>query len=128
MQTVLPAQVREQRSLDEGTLLPPPEETTLTTPAVVSNRAADPPRRSRKGILLLWSAALTCPCHFPLIVLLLLGETALGAYLHAHLVLLFGLTAAYFSGALLAGMWLVRQPADPTCAACKRFGSPEPHE
>lgn len=36
------------------------------------------PKRSCLGLVLLRSAVLTCPCHFPLIVLLAPGGTALG--------------------------------------------------
>jgi hypothetical protein len=70
--------------------------------------------------VLLWSAVLTCPCHFPIIVLLGLSGTVLGVYFHAHLVLLFGLSAAYFSAASLSGMWLLRRSREALCATCAR--------
>ncbi len=76
------------------------------------------PQRSRLGLVLLWSAVLTCPCHFPIIVLLLLGGTVLGVYFHAHLVLLFAFSAAYFALALLIGMWLLRRSHTRGCATC----------
>lgn len=97
-----------------------------TIPVVVPAREECPPsegenpKRSRLGLVLLWSAVLTCPCHFPIIVLLLLGGTVLGVYFHAHLVLLFGLSAAYFAAALLAGMWLLRRSHTRGCATCAR--------
>jgi len=63
-------------------------------------------RRSWKGYLLLATAAVTCPCHLPLI-LTILGGTALAAFLQANLApTLLGLTV-YFLFALLMGLKLI---------------------
>lgn len=85
-------------------------------------------RRSRLGLVLLWSAGIACPCHFPIIVLLLLGGTVLGVYVHTHFVLLFAASVAYFALALLLGMWLLRRAHTRRGATCTRQGTGEAHQ
>lgn len=61
-----------------------------------------------KGYLLLATAAITCPCHIPL-VLAILGGTALAAFLKENLALaVLGLTF-YFLFALIVGLKLIGQ-------------------
>ncbi|MCI0371252.1 MAG: mercury resistance protein [candidate division NC10 bacterium] len=62
---------------------------------------APPPARVRRGLWWL-TAAITCPCHLPL-VLILLGGTAVGAALTQNLPLvLLGLTVAFIFSLALA--------------------------
>lgn len=106
--TIAPERERATHAFEVGHDLP--VDRFDRAPSAASGAAAiGQGRCSLKGALLLWSAVLTCPCHFPLIVLLLLGESALGTYFHAHLVLLFGLSAVYFAVALLVGVKFSRK-------------------
>lgn len=56
-----------------------------------------------KGYLLLIMAALTCPCHLPVLLALTAG-TALGSILSRHLWLTALLLTMYFVGALYLGL------------------------
>lgn len=61
------------------------------------------PQKRKKGYALLVTAALTCPCHLPILLVLLAGTT-LGAVLQQNLALvLLGLTV-YFVFALVQGL------------------------
>ena len=63
-------------------------------------------KRSWTGYLLLATAALTCPCHI-LLVLAILGGTALAAFLEKNLALaLIGLTFVFLF-ALIRGLKLL---------------------
>jgi hypothetical protein len=117
---MIPRRTIRQKVLDRQTGFPEPSGRMPLAPEeeVSSSAGRENPQRSRLGLVLLWSAVLTCPCHFPIIVLLGLGGTVLGVYFHAHLVLLFGLSAAYFAAALLVGMWLLHRSHTPGCATC----------
>ncbi|MBI3988465.1 MAG: mercury resistance protein [candidate division NC10 bacterium] len=65
-------------------------------------------RKPWKAYLLLMTAAVTCPCHLPLI-LAILGGTALAGVLRENLFLtLIGLTA-YFLVALAMGLTLLER-------------------
>lgn len=65
-----------------------------------------PKSRSLTGYLLLITAALTCPCHLPLLWAIL-GGTALAAFLKQHVVLtVIGLTSV-FVFALIGGLKLI---------------------
>lgn len=76
--------------------------------------------RSRAGLALIWSAAIACPCHWPLLLIALAGGTAIGATLRANFVLVFAASAAYFAIAVGLGLWLVRRPHNSraSCTAC----------
>ncbi len=62
-----------------------------------------------KGWALSVLAALTCPCHLP-ILLALLGSTAIGGALAAHQLWLFAAMSLIFAGAV-AGLLLGRREA-----------------
>lgn len=65
-----------------------------------------PPRTGKRswiGKLWLWSAALTCPCHLP-IVLALTAGTAVGSFLSANAAPVFLGLLAYFLLALMLGL------------------------
>ncbi len=76
---------------------------------------------SRVGVALVWSAVLACPCHWPLLVVGLLGTTALGAALKENFVSVFAAAALYFAFALTIGFWLVRRSrhAAQSCPQCQ---------
>ena len=70
--------------------------------------AVPPKRRLLGGHLLLITAALTCPCHLP-ILLAILGGTTLAAFVEQHITLVaIGLTG-YFLLALIWGLKLIGQ-------------------
>ena len=70
--------------------------------------AVPPKRRLLTGYLFLITAALTCPCHLP-ILLAILGGTTLAAFMKQHFSLaLIGLTG-YFLFALIWGLKLIGQ-------------------
>lgn len=70
----------------------------------MTHRTGVPSVRSRwKGYLLLGAAALTCPCHLPILILLL-GGTALAGALQGHFALVFLVLMIVFSLALFAGL------------------------
>jgi mercuric ion transport protein len=71
-------------------------------------------RAKRGGILWGTLAVITCPCHLPILAVVLSG-TALGALLQEH----FTLTVVLFSVLFLLSLWAVtgalsaRAPSDP---------------
>lgn len=74
--------------------------------------SAMPENCSLKGYLLLFTAALTCPCHLPVLVALTAG-TALSSFLSGHLWLTGLLLTLYFAGALYLGVkWLSEEKAN----------------
>ncbi len=76
----------------------------LKTPAVEKQG----PRKPWRAYVLLATAAVTCPCHLPLI-LAILGGTALAGVLQENLLLtVIGLTA-YFLFALAMGLKLLER-------------------
>ena len=69
-------------------------------------RQEDPLPRGKGGAggyLLLITAALTCPCHLPILLALTAG-TVIGAVLSRHLLLTALLLTMYFVGALYFGL------------------------
>ena len=75
--------------------------------AVTAQPAAGDSKRGLAGKILLGTAALTCPCHIP-IYLLLFGGTALGGYLSENIGLVIVALSAYFFFALFAGLRMVK--------------------
>ena len=69
-------------------------------------------KRSWMRKLWLWSAALTCPCHLP-IVLALTAGTAVGSFLSANAVPVFIALLAYFLLALALGLRRTGQRGQP---------------
>lgn len=66
-------------------------------------------KKKAGGYVLGITAFLSCPCHLPLtlpLLITLLGSTAWGAFLSENATLIYGLAAAYFVFALLGGMQL----------------------
>lgn len=74
-----------------------------------------PPRTGKRSWirkLWLWSAALTCPCHLP-IVLALTAGTAVGSFLSANAVPVFLALLAYFLLALMLSLRRTGQERQP---------------
>ncbi len=69
--------------------------------------AAGDSKRGLAGKILLGTAALACPCHIP-IYLVLFGGTALGGYLSENMGLAIAGLSAYFFFALLVGLRMVK--------------------
>ena len=67
--------------------------------------------RKIAGKFLLGTAALTCPCHLP-IFLILFGGTAFGAYLSDNLFVVGGILVVYFLFALIVGLKMARPDKD----------------
>ena len=63
--------------------------------------AAGRPNRGLKGYLLLGLAFLTCPCHLPILLVILAG-TGLGVYLRENL----ALTAIALTGIFIVSLML----------------------
>lgn len=59
--------------------------------------------RSLKGYLLLGLAAVTCPCHLPILLVVLAG-TGLAGALSQHFGLIFLVLSAVFVGSLFLGL------------------------
>ena len=63
-----------------------------------------------RGYLAVGVGLVACPCHLPLtlpLLLVLIGGTALGAWLATHLAILFAASAVLFVGGLALGVrWL----------------------
>ena len=75
------------------------------SPVVLKNR-------SLKGYLVLTTAALTCPCHLPILIALTAGTT-LGSFLLGHLWLTGLLLTFYFVAALYLGLkWIDKEKAN----------------
>lgn len=76
------------------------------------------------GYFLMGTGFLACPCHLVLtlpLALGLLGGTAVGGFLAQNSALVFGLSAAYFIGALALGLRMLqrhRHTSGEECAAC----------
>jgi mercuric ion transport protein len=68
-------------------------------------------RESLKAYLLLAVAALTCPCHLPLLLAILAG-TALAGALREHFVVAFVVLAIVFIVSLFFGLRIWRQALD----------------
>lgn len=66
------------------------------------------PRKPWKAYLLLTTAALTCPCHLP-IILAILGGTALAGVLRENLLLTLIILTVYFMFALGMGLKLLER-------------------
>ncbi len=75
--------------------------------AMTAQTAGGDSKRGLAGKILLGTAALTCPCHIP-IYLVLFGGTALGGYLSENMGLVITALSAYFLFALLAGLRMVK--------------------
>jgi mercuric ion transport protein len=73
---------------------------------------------SLKGYLLLSTAALTCPCHLPILIALTAG-TAFGAFVSDHLWFTGLLLTLYFASALYLGLkWLGKEKAHESEGGC----------
>lgn len=68
-------------------------------------------RRPSRAYLLLGLAALTCPCHLPLLLVILAG-TALAGALREHFALAFVVLAVVFVASLVFGLRIWRQALD----------------
>ena len=66
--------------------------------------------RRRGGYAMMFLAALTCPCHLPVLALLLSG-TAAEAFLTEHMGVALTVLGALFLLSLSAAMWLLRNDA-----------------
>jgi mercuric ion transport protein len=75
--------------------------------AMTAQPAGGDSRRGVWGKVLLGTAALACPCHIP-IYLVLFGGTALGGYLAENTGLAIAALSAYFLFALFAGLRMVK--------------------
>lgn len=79
-------------------------------------------RARRSGTGLVWAGIITCPCHWPLILLVVLSGTAAGTTLEANFVALFAASAAFSAAAIGAGYLLLRRKQTQTlsCPTCAR--------
>jgi hypothetical protein len=68
-----------------------------------------------KGAGLLTLAAVACPCHLP-ILLMVLGGTTIGALLASNVVPVFVVLSAVFVGALTVGLRALETGSGRTCA------------
>ena len=75
--------------------------------AMTAQPAAGDSKRGLAGKILLGTAALTCPCHIP-IYLILFGGTALGGYLAENMGLAIAALSVYFFFALFAGLRMLK--------------------
>ena len=75
--------------------------------AMTAQTAGGDSKRGFAGKILLGTAALTCPCHIP-IYLVLFGGTALGGYLSENMGLAIAALSAYFFFALFVGLRMVK--------------------
>ncbi len=67
---------------------------------------AGAPNRGLKGYLMLGVAFLTCPCHLPVLLVLLAG-TGVGAYLKENLLLAgIAVTGVFVTSLLLGLQWI----------------------
>lgn len=92
---------------------------------VFAHDAASGVARRRGGYTLAIVAALTCPCHLPVLALLLAGTVA-GAFLAEHLALVIAAASAIFLVSIVFAMRLLgarnERPAQPS--ACERHANP----
>ena len=80
-----------------------------STPAGIAKAGCAASRAKRGGILWGTLAVVTCPCHLPILAVVLSG-TALGALLKAH----FTLTLVLFSALFLLSLWAVTRALSAT--------------
>jgi mercuric ion transport protein len=80
-----------------------------STPAGSAKAGCAASRAKRGGILWGTLAVVTCPCHLPILVVVLSG-TALGALLQEH----FTLTLVLFSVLFLLSLWAVTRALSAT--------------
>ncbi|MEE8286694.1 MAG: hypothetical protein V3R72_08355 [Gammaproteobacteria bacterium] len=80
-----------------------------STPAGIAKAGWAASRAKRGGILWGTLAVVTCPCHLPILAVVLSG-TALGALLKAH----FTLTLVLFSALFLLSVWAVTRALSAT--------------
>ncbi len=74
--------------------------------ALMDAQRASPRPRTLRGYLMLGLAFLTCPCHLPILLVVLAG-TAAGAYLRDNLFLSgIAVTAAFLTSLLLGLRWI----------------------
>ena len=81
------------------------------TPAGIAKAGCAASRAKRGGILWGTLAVVTCPCHLPILAVVLSG-TALGALLQEH----FTLTLVLFSALFLLSLWAVTRALSATGA------------
>jgi mercuric ion transport protein len=79
------------------------------TPAGIAKAGCAASRAKRGGILWGTLAVVTCPCHLPILAVVLSG-TALGALLQEH----FTLTLVLFSALFLLSLWAVTRALSAT--------------
>jgi mercuric ion transport protein len=79
------------------------------TPAGIAKAGCAASRAKRGGILWGTLAVVTCPCHLPILAVVLSG-TALGALLQEH----FTLTLVLFSALFLLSLWAVTHALSAT--------------
>lgn len=85
------------------------ETLSASTPAGIAKAECAAPRTKRGGILWGTLAVITCPCHLPILAVVLSG-TALGALLKEH----FTLTLVLFSVLFLLSLWAVTRSLSAT--------------
>jgi mercuric ion transport protein len=79
------------------------------TPAGIAEAGCAASRAKRGGILWGTLAVVTCPCHLPILAVVLSG-TALGALLQEHFIL----TLVLFSTLFLLSLWAVTRALSAT--------------
>jgi len=79
------------------------------TPAGIAKAGCAASRAKRGGILWGTLAVVTCPCHLPILAVVLSG-TALGALLQEHFIL----TLVLFSALFLLSLWAVTRALSAT--------------
>ncbi|TDJ19694.1 MAG: broad-spectrum mercury transporter MerE [Gammaproteobacteria bacterium] len=85
------------------------ETLSASTPAGIAKAECAASRTKRGGILWGTLAVITCPCHLPILAVVLSG-TALGALLKEH----FTLTLVLFSVLFLLSLWAVTRSLSTT--------------
>lgn len=70
--------------------------------------AGQTPPRSLKGYLLLGLAVVTCPCHLPILLVVLAG-TGLAGALSQHFGLIFLVLTAVFAASLFLGLRTIKR-------------------
>jgi hypothetical protein len=69
-------------------------------------------------VALLWAGTIICPCHWPLILLAVLGGTAAGTLLHEHLAVFVVANVVIFAAMVGLGYWMIRRARTERCPAC----------
>jgi mercuric ion transport protein len=85
------------------------ETVSASTPAGIAKAGCADSRAKRGGILWGTLAVISCPCHLPILAVVLSG-TALGALLQEH----FTLTLVLFSVLFLLSLWAVTRSLSAT--------------